>query len=218
MADAAVLVLGSTALAADVAARTGRRVATEPGTLADAPAVVGVAAEPWPAYGRAHEQARREVAPAPYFAVQAWHQHPAYLDALAGGIAAVRPAADVHVLFTAPGPLVEPEPEDVVFLRETAEAVSRRAGIARRSIAWTSGVAGPSSRAALTALAEAHGRTEVLRCSLDPLGRPDDVAAEAAELGLALAEVVLEPDALPRLLWAVIDTVVEHEGLDGSPG
>lgn len=219
MADVGVVLLGPEDVARDLATGLGPRAvaASDAGAVTRETAVVGVAVEPWPAFVEAHEDIRAAVAPAPYFAVQAWHRHPAYVDRLAAGVARARSdAGDVHVLFTAPGPEGEAGAEDVVFLRETAEAVSGLLGIARRSIAWTSGTLGPSSLAALTALAEAHGRTAVLRCSLDPLARPDRVAREAAQLGLDLTEVTLGPRDLVDIVRAVVATVVEHERLGGA--
>lgn len=220
MADVAAVLLGPRDAAARTAPEVGPHVvpAVDAGGVAGSAAVVGVATEPWPGFAATHEEVRREVAPAPYFAVQSWHRHPAYLDRLAGALERARATAgaDAHVLFTAPGPVSEAAPEDVVFLRETAEAVSGLAGVTRRSIAWTSGVLGPSSVTALTALREARGRTTVLRCSLDPLARPDDVAGEAAAVGLALTEASLDPDELAPMLAAVVATVVAHEGLGGG--
>lgn len=221
MADVGVVLLGP----ADVAERLvlGLDVAAVPaahaGDLAGRDVVVGLASEPWPAFAGDHELARAALAPTPYFAVQSWHRHPAYLDRLVAQLEGSRAASvgDAHVLFTAPGPAAEPAPEEVVFLRETAEAVSAIAGVTRRSIAWTSGALGPSTAAALTALAEAHGRTAVLRCSLDPLARPDAAAAEASALGLSFAEASLDPTTdLPAILRAVVATVVEHEQLRGG--
>lgn len=219
MADVGVVLLGPEDVARRLTAGLGPRAvaASDAGEVAGEEAVVGVAVEPWPAFVDAHEDTRAAVAPAPYFAVQAWHRHSAYVDRLAAGVDRARSGTgDVHVLFTAPGPEGESGPEDVVFLRETAEAVSGVLGIGRRSIAWTSGTLGPSSLAALTALADAHGRTAVLRCSLDPLGRPDRVAGEAAQLGLDLSEAMLDPGDLADILRAVVATVVGHERLGGA--
>ena len=220
MGEPGVVLLGPSEAAAELAPGCSLDAvpARDAGGLGARPAVVGLAVEPWPAFAREHEAVRAAVSPAPYFAVQAWHLHPAYVDRL---VAAVERAGDTtgpapHVLFTAPGPATEPEPGEVVFLRETAEAVSGTLGLSRRSIAWTSGVLGPSSLAALTALTDAHGRTAVLHCSLDPLGRPDGVAAEAADLGLACTAVGLDRDDLAVVLDAVVATVVDHEQLGGT--
>lgn len=220
MAELGVVLLGPRGAVTDLAPRLAADVASvdDAARLSGCSAVVGVAAEPWPAFADVHGTARTAVSPAPYFAVESWHLHPAYVDRLAAAVERAGVSGDragPHVLFTAPGPTTEPAPEEVVFLRETAEAVSGILGLARRSIAWTSGVLGPSGHAALAALAEAHGRTAVLRCSLDPLLRPDAVAAEAADLGVALSEAALEPDDLPAILDAVVATVVEHEQLGG---
>lgn len=220
MPDVAAVLLGPRDVAARTAPAVGPNVvpAVDAAAVADSAAVVGVATAPWPGFAATHDEVRGTVAPAPYFAVQSWHRHPAYLERLVGALERARVAAggDAHVLFTAPGPASEAAPEDVVFLRETAEAVSGLAGVTRRSIAWTSGVLGPSSLTALTALKDAHGRTTVLRCSLDPLARPDGVAGEAAAVGLALTEACLDPDDLAPMLAAVVATVVAHEGLDGG--
>lgn len=217
MGDLAVVLLGPVEATGRVAPQLGPDAvpAADAGRVADRAAVVGVATEPWPAFTADHEGVRAAVAPAPYFAVQAWHRHPAYLDRLVTALERARTVTgeDVHVLFTAPGPRTEPAPEEVVFLRETAEAVSGHVGVRHRSIAWTSGVQGPSSRTALTALVEAHGRRAVVRCSLDPLARPDGVADEAAALGLELTDASLDPGELPAVLAAVVATVAEHEQL-----
>lgn len=217
MADPAVVVHGPEDVADDLRERTGVRVASasQAADLADASAVVGVAAEPWPSHAEAHERVRDAVAPAPYFAVQAWHLHPAYLAALTELVrrAVTAVGAEAHVLFTAPGPGREPEPHEVVFLREVAEAISTELGLTRRSIAWVGGETTPTTQTALTALVEAHERTTVLRCSLDPLGRPDGVHAEASQLGVELHEVRLRPADVGALLAAVVDTVLRHEGL-----
>lgn len=220
MADVAVVLLGPSDAAAEFAAELGPSAVAAPdaGEVSGSPAVVGVAVEPWPAFAGPHEAIRAAVAPAPYYAVQAWHRHPTYVDRLAAALDRARVAVgdDVHVLFTAPGPATEPEPGDVVFLRETAEAVSATLAIDRRSIAWSSGVLGPTTEAALTALAEAHGRTAVLRCSLDPLARPDGVASEAARLGLAFSEAALTRADLAVVLREVVATVLAHEQLAGD--
>lgn len=194
--------------------------AADAGELRASAAVIGVASQPWPAFARDHEEAGQAVAPAPYVAVQSWHRHPAYLDRLVAALEEARqasPDGDVHVLFTAPGPTSQPDPGEVVFLRETAEAVSALAGVTRRSIAWSSGVLGPSTAAALTALAEAHGRTAVLRCSLDPLAARDQVAGEAEAVGLSLTEASLDRGDLAAILRAVVATVIDHERLAGDP-
>lgn len=221
MAEPAVVLHGPSRLVAALADHTGLRVvsADRAREVAGAPAVVGVAAEPWPAFAEAHERAREAVGAAPYYAVQAWHQHPAHLDAVADAVSRGRAAvgADVHVLFTAPGPAADPEPQDVVFLREVAEAVTQRLGLTRRSIAWVGGESGPSTHTALGALVEAHGYQEVLRVSLDPLGRPDGVHAEASSLDVELHEVHVDAEALVEALRQVVATVVAHEQLGGSP-
>ncbi|MBW3619224.1 MAG: hypothetical protein KY461_03195 [Actinobacteria bacterium] len=218
MGEVGVVLLGPPGDAAGLAPRCSFDAVTggDAGELRTRAAVVGLAVEPWPAFAREHDRVRDAVSPAPYFAVQSWHLHPAYVDRLASAVERTRSTAreDLHVLFTAPGPEAEPEPGEVVFLRETAEAVSARLGLARRSIAWTSGVLGPSSLAALTALTEAHGRSAVLHCSLDPLSRTDDVAAEAAHLGVELTAARLDRDDLAAVLEAVVATVVDHEQLE----
>jgi hypothetical protein len=217
MPDPAVVLLGPAHVAAALAARIDGRVVTpaEAGQLAGADAVVGIAAEPWPAFVATHEAVRDAVAGSPYYAVQAWHQHPVWIEAMVAAVAAGRSEAgeDAHVLFTAPGPTAEPEPHEVVFLREVAEMVTGRLSLASRSIAWVGGESGPSTATALAALAEAHGRTTVLRASLDPLGRPDGVHAEASSVGVDLHEARVHPDDLIEVLAAVVATVSEHEGL-----
>jgi hypothetical protein len=218
MADVAVVLHGPGHLAAALADHTGRRVVTaaDAGVVADAAAVVGVAAEPWPAFVEAHEAARAAVAATPYFAVQSWHGHPAWIAALTDTVERARAALgeEVHVLFTAPGPGAEPAPHEVVFLREVAEEVSARLDLPRRSIAWVGGGTGPHTRSALAALADAHGYHDVLRVSLDPLGRPDGVHAEASAVGIELHEVRVDPGDLLAVVDAVVATVVGHEGLE----
>lgn len=220
MADLAIVLHGTAGLAEELAARTGATVVTpdRAAEVAAAGAVVGVGAEPWPSFVAPHERVRETVAPAPYYAVQAWHQHPAYLQALSDALARPLEHApeDTHVLFTAPGPAQEPEPGDVVFLREVAEAISDHLDLKRRSIAWVGGAARPTTETVLATLVEAHERTTVLRCSLDPLGRPDGVHAEASAVGIDLAEVRLSPEVLPGILAEVVATVTGHEGLGGS--
>lgn len=221
MADAAVVLHGPEHVAVTLAERTGLRVATAGGAadVADAAAVVGLGAEPWPAFATAHERARAVLGSTPYYAVQSWHQHPAYVGALVAALERrLAPDPEAHVLFTAPGPAEEPEPHEVVFLREVAESVTGELSLSRRSIAWVGGASRPSTGTALAALAEAHGRTRVVRCSLDPLGRPDGVHAEASAAGIELEEARLDRDALAEVLAAVVDTVAIHERLPGSRG
>ncbi len=224
MADVAVVVHGPAEVAAAVAEETGLPavVAGDAAALASRSpgAVVGVGADPWPSYAAPHEHVRDALGAVPYYAVQAWHLHPGYLEAL---VDAVRhelgaDAGDTHVLFTAPGPGAEAAPHEVVFLREVAEAVSGSLGLARRSIAWVGGETTPTSATVLTTLVEAHGKTRVLRCSLDPRGRPDGVPAEASAAGVDLREARLAGDSLPRFLAEVVATVVAHEGLAGGVG
>lgn len=229
MTRVGVLVHGDDADAAAVARRLDDR-APEAFTVVSAAAdparavdrlvgcglVVGVATWPWPVAPGRHRPAHDRLAAAgtPYYAVETWHRHPTFIDALAGAIGAARTATadDAHVLFTAPGPAEAPAPDQVVFLRETAEDVSSRVGIEQRSIAWTGGRTRPTVAAALEALGQAHGRTVVVRCSLDP---HDDAAIEAAAaaaaLGITLVDAVLAPTDLAATLADVVATVVEHE-------
>jgi ferrochelatase len=97
-------------------------------------------------YGRAIDEARATFGQsAPDVRVAgAWHEEPAFLDALAGRVAAVlarRSAGErreVHVLMTAhslPKRVADQEPEYLAQLRATAEAVAARAGLAEGS--WT---------------------------------------------------------------------------------
>lgn len=220
MADLAIVLFGRSDLAVALGEATGLPTATAEAAeeLASAAAVVGLGTEPWPSFAVAHERVRDRLGGVPYYAVQAWHQHPAYLDALVGALRTPLAAAPegTHVLFTAPGPAAEPDPSEVVFLREVAEAVSGELAPARRSIAWVGGAMRPSTATVLSTLRDAHDRTTVLRVSLDPLGRPDGVHAEASAAGIDLAEVRLSADALPTLLAAVVGTVAEHEGLGGD--
>lgn len=217
MTDVAVVLHGPEHVAAALAAHTGRsvRLPSSAAALPAASAVVGVATAPWPGFQAAHEQVRELLAPTPYYAIQAWHRHPAYLSAMAAAVTVGLEAVgdDIHVVFTAPGPGPDAAPGELVFLREVAEAVSTRLRLTRRSIAWVGGETGPSMRTALSALAEAHGQRTVLRASLDTSNRDDDVHAEAAEVGIELHEARIRPGSLPALLGEVVETVAVHEHL-----
>src|SRR5206468_3082982 len=73
--------------------------------------------------------------------VESWHLEPGYLDLLADLVRAALPPTPAEVVFTAhslPARIVEagdPYPEQ---LRETAEEVAERAGVARWSVGWQS--------------------------------------------------------------------------------
>lgn len=183
--------------------------------------VVGVAVEPWPGHGDQHARWREAVG-APYWAVESWHRHPAFLDRLQAAIAAGRarlpdPEA-AHVLVTAPDRAGRAgAPEDRVFLRQVTEALAAGQPAGRCTLAWDHSPAAepvtPTAETVLRSLAEAHGRTAVLRASVDPGDAGDPaVVRTAGDLGVAFAEVALDRGALTRILLAVATTVRDHEG------
>lgn len=183
--------------------------------------VVGIAVVPWPGQGGAHADLRESFDP-PYWAVESWHRHPAFLTALQGAVAAARvrlPEPDAaHVLVTAPDRAArDGAPEDRVFLREVTEALAQQEPAGRCTLAWDHSPdedpVTPTAVTVLRTLAEAHGRTAVVLAGVDPSRRHDPaVAAVAADLDLELVEVALDDAALASVLAAVADTVRLHEG------
>lgn len=155
----------------------------------------------------------------PYWAVESWHRHPAFLDALREAVArgCEEAPADAHVLVTAPDRAGRTgEPAERVFLREVTEAVAAERPAGRCTLAWDHSPAQdpvtPTAATVLDSLAEAHDRTAVVRASLDPLDHGDPaVAAAAAAAGLQLHQVAIGRAVLAGLLVDVATTVISHE-------
>ncbi|MEX2550592.1 MAG: hypothetical protein WD638_10220 [Nitriliruptoraceae bacterium] len=222
--DLAVALLGGRGLDAALAERTGVPVAatTADDHLevaarlgADASLVVGLAVRPWPQHAELHAEGSATLLA--YTGVVSWHALPALADALAD---AVGPGArsGAHVMVTAPDPGPDTDPEDVVFLREVAEALADRVPLASRSIAWRGTTRTPTAVDALRSVVEVHGHRDVVECPVAP-GTGGDAAllAVAEELGCRLTTVDTGRGTLLGLLAEVIDTVAGHE-LGGEPG
>jgi hypothetical protein len=222
--DLAVALLGGRDLAAPLSERTGLPVA---GSSVedhldvahrlglDGALVVGVAAVPWPVAPEVHAEGSASL-PA-YTGVVSWHALPALHAALAQ---AITPGAQAgaHVLITAPDPGPDTEPEDVVFLREVAEALARRIELPSRSIAWRGETRTPTAVTALTSVVEAHGRTDVVECPVAPgTGGDPALLATAESLGIRLTTADLGRATQLDLLTEVVMTVADHELGDDDP-
>jgi len=171
--------------------------------------VVGVSVVPWPHAAELHAQGSASL-PA-YTGVVSWHALPSLADALA---AAIAPGArtGAHVMVTAPDPGADADPEDVVFLREVAEAIADRVSLASRSIAWRGTTRTPTAADALRSLVEVHGHRDVIECPVAPgTGSDPALLALAEELGCRLTTVDLGRASLLDLLTEVIATVADHE-------
>lgn len=189
-------------------------VAARPAALTGCTVTVGVRSRPGPAPAALHERLRAELPTARYHGVEAWHGHPGWIAALADAVAGAQAGGapdDAHVLFTAEGPREDPEPAEVVFLRQTAEAISERLRLPRRSIAWTGGRTRPTVGTVLAALADAHGRRHVVWVPVEP-GAPGadevDAAARGNQVHVTTATVALP--VVADVLTAVVRTVLER--------
>jgi hypothetical protein len=219
VADLAVALLHGDRLAAPLASRLGVEVAAtsvadhldvaaDMGTRAEL--VVGVCARPWPVEPDLHARGSAELDA--YTGVVSWHALPALHEALAEAAApGVRGGA--HLLVTAPDPGPDTPPEDVMFLREVAQALEERLAPTSRSIAWRGASRTPTAVDALRTTVEAHGMRDVVECPVGPgLGADPDLLALGDELGLRLTCVDLGQGTLLDLLVEVVGTVAEHEG------
>jgi hypothetical protein len=220
VADVGVAVLGGRPVAAGLQSRLDAPVrATTPedhletvvGLASEAGHVVGLAAVPWPREPDLHARCSEHL-PA-YTGVVSWHALPALADRLAE-VAAPGVAAGAHLLVTAPDPGPDTDPEDLLFLREVAEALETRLAPSSRSIAWRGTTRTPTAVEALTTVIEAHCRRDVVEVPVAPAtGADPDVVAAADELGARLSCVDLGRETLVELLAEVVDTVARHEGL-----
>jgi ferrochelatase len=183
--------------------------------------------------GQYHERARAALGDDVRFrGVESWYRHPDYVAYLSDEIAAAiervpEPGRGrTHVLFTShslPSRIVEAGDTYPMQLRETAELVSDRLDLQRRSIAWQSAGRtpdpwlGPDILEVLPALADAHGMEAVVVCPCgfvaDHLEVLYDIDIEAhqvaAEHGLELQRTAM-PNDDPRLLSLLADVVIEH--------
>ncbi len=219
----AVALLGGRGLEGPLAERTGVPVAATTAEdhldvaarlAADGALVVGLSVVPWPQHPDLHA-AGSATLPA-YTGVVSWHALPALADALAH---AVTPGAraGAHVMVTAPDPGPDTDPEDVVFLREVAEALADRVALASRSIAWRGTTRTPTAVDALRSVVEAHGHRDVVECPVAPgTGGDPALLAVAEELGCRLTTLDLGRGTLLGLLAEVVSTVAGHE-LDAHP-
>lgn len=179
--------------------------------------VVGLPAPPWPGFSTRHEQARARLGDVPYWAVESWHGLPALATRLADRVAAVAGVGD-HVLLTAPDHAVVALPADQrAFLREVAQALDTALGdrAGRPTIAVdrspADGAVTPTAADVVATLAEAHGATRLVRCSLAPGDGPDPaVGAAAAAQGLAAVDVALTDAEHVELLLDAVATLLQH--------
>jgi hypothetical protein len=220
VAEYAVLVLDGPAVVGPLQERLGVTVRST--TAADhlevaaelSPGVghlVGLSVAPWPRAADLHAQGSAQLGS--YTGVVSWHALPALADRLAE-VAAPGVAAGAHLLVTAPDPGPSTEPEDLVFLRELAEALEARLTPSSRSIAWRGGSRQPTAVEALRTVVEAHGRRDVVEVPVAPGTSADpDLQAVGEELGARLTCVDLGRETLVDLLVEVVATVASHEGL-----
>lgn len=220
-ADIALALLDGHELAPSLAERTGLPVTatTERDHLevagrlgADGALVVGLSPVPWPRGAELHA-AGSATLPA-YTGVVSWHAladlHDRLAQAIAGGV-----AADAHVLVTAPDPGPDTDPQDVIFLREVAEALAQRIELPSRSIAWRGGTRTPTAVAAVESLVTSHGRRDILECPVAPGTTADpELEAVAARLGARIGCADLGRATQLDLLTAVVRTVAGHEGMN----
>ena len=220
MAEYAVLVLDGHAVAGPLRQRLG--VTVRPTTEADhleaaeklaneVDHVVGLAVTPWPRAADLHAQGSAQLGT--YTGVVSWHALPALADRLAE-VAAPGVGAGAHLLVTAPDPGPSTDPEDLVFLRELAEALEARLVPPSRSIAWRGDSRQPTAVEALRTVVEAHGHRDVVEVPVAPgLTADPDLQAAGEELGARLTCVDLGREPLVDLLVEVVSTVASYEGL-----
>jgi hypothetical protein len=218
-ADLAVALLHGDRLAAPLAGRLGVEVAaTTPDDHLDVAAelgtraalVVGLCVRPWPVEPDLHARGSAELDG--YTGVVSWHALASLHEALAE-VAAPGVRAGAHLLVTAPDPGPDTPPEDVMFLREVAQALEARLAPGSRSIAWRGSTRTPTAVDALRTTVEAHGVRDVVECPVGPgMGADPDLLAVGDELGLRLTCVDLGQGTLLDLLTEVVGTVAEHEG------
>jgi len=196
--------------------------------------VVGLVLAPhWSAasVGEYHERAAKAAAGAgiQYVPIERWHLEPAYLDfqaAAVTGVLATMPA-NTKVLFTAhslPQRVIDGGDPYPVLLRETAEAVARRAGLAPWG-GWSVGYQsagrtpepwlGPDVSTVIDELAASPGATGLVVCPLGFVADHLEVLydldvdaqrrAEAAGLTFARTPVV---NADPAVMGALAELVV----------
>lgn len=220
MAEYAAAVLDGLAVAGPLQQRLG--VTVRPTTEADhlavagelaagAAHVVGLSATPWPRAAELHAQGSAELGA--YTGVVSWHALPALADRLAE-VAAPGTAAGAHLLVTAPDPGASTDAEDLMFLREVAEALEARLAPPSRSVAWRGQSRRPTAVEALRTVVEAHGLRDVVEVPVAPGTSADpQLQAVGEELGARLTCVDLGRETLVDLLAEVVTTVASHEAL-----
>jgi hypothetical protein len=172
--------------------------------------VVGVSTRPWPVEPDLHARGSAELDG--YTGVVSWHGLPSLHRALAE-VAAPGVRSGAHLLVTAPDPGPDTPPEDVMFLREVAQALEELLTPTSRSIAWRGATRTPTAVDALRTTVEAHGVRDVVECPVGPgMGADAELLALGDELGLRLTCVDLGQSSLLDLLVEVVGTVAEHEG------
>ena len=198
--------------------------------------VVGLVLAPhWSAasVGEYHERAAKAAASAglAYTAIERWHLEPAYLDfqaAAVTGVLATMPA-NTKVLFTAhslPQRVIAAGDPYAELLRESADAVARRAGLAPWG-GWSVGYQsagrtpepwlGPDVRTVIEELAASPGASGLLVCPLgfvaDHLEVLYDLDIEARrhadERGLDFARTPVVNDD-PAVMGALADRVMKR--------
>ena len=206
------------------------------GTLGSVDRIVGLILSPqfspllMSGYGAALSDAAGGI---PVMLVEAWHREPAFIDALAGlvrdALAKGRPAGPL--LFTAhslPQRVFDSEPGYVAQLRETAELVAQRLGLASGAWHWAYQSAGhtqeewlrPDLKELFPEIA-ASGAREVVIVPVQFLSDHLEVlydldvaaAAEASACGLRYRRIRM-PNTDPRFIAALADVA---RGAVGEP-
>jgi ferrochelatase len=204
--------------------------------LAGTDRAVGLVLAPhWSAasVGEYHERAAKAAVAAgiTYAAIERWHLEPAYLDFQAAAVTRTLAAmpANTKVLFTAhslPQRVIAAGDPYAELLRESADAVARRAGLAPWG-GWSVGYQsagrtpepwlGPDVRTVIEELAASPGATGLLVCPLgfvaDHLEVLYDLDIEARrhadERGLDFARTPVVNDD-PAVMGALADRVVKR--------
>lgn len=176
---------------------------------ADGQHIVGLSAWPWPQHHQVHATLASTVAA--YRGVVSWHGLPGLARALADGLKGAAQNG-AHVLFTSPDPGPDVPADTLMFLPHIAEAVTALLALPGRSIAWRGDSRQPSSKAAVTALIDAHNATRIVECPVVPGIAGDDVLrAFADERGITYTATDLGVATRIGLLQQVIQTVADAE-------
>jgi ferrochelatase len=158
--------------------------------------------------------------------VEAWHDHPALIDAFAERVSeALRRGPRDVVLFAAhslPERVVREGDPYALQVRQTAEAVAERAGIAEVELAYQSAGRtpepwlGPALEDALRGLAEQHCRSVLVVpisfvCDHTEILYDIDVAAQGVARGLGIDLARIESlNTSPRFIDALVQLVRAH--------